>query len=432
MPKRCINIDWLEVHCFEPANDPRDAQFFRSVGLLVDERPYGTRVYREMFTVCDAADNPFIEVRRNPASQGLHGIHDASECHLRLVNAACYYDNPIALLQSFIDTYGYTFNRISRIDICLDFEYFDSGDDPARFLRRYLKGVYAKINQANIHAHGSDRWDGQTWNSISWGSPTSPIGTKFYNKTLELHDPKTDTYAKPHVRYSWLLCGLVDDFHRCTRTRADGTVYKPQIWRIEFSIRSAVKRWVRIELNGKSKNFQSLPNTLERYDSKEKLLITFAALCQHYFHFKYLVKHYDFYKTGSTEGKAVRKDRCPDKILFNFDGPQIVYKVDKNISKLLGEGRSSVRPIDSLIAKIRAYRDSHHMPDIVEACQVLIRAMEGDILRSDMRNPWNYEELKALQLALSNKVAGDSRDVTVLLRELKELLKMNDQTAVFL
>ena len=42
--RRCVNIDWLEVHVMEPIGDPHDADYYRRVGLTVSERGYGTRV----------------------------------------------------------------------------------------------------------------------------------------------------------------------------------------------------------------------------------------------------------------------------------------------------------------------------------------------------------------------------------------------------
>ena len=36
-----------------------------------------------------------------------------------------------------------------------------------------------------------------------------------------------------------------------------------------------------------------------------------------------------------------------------------------------------------------------------------------------------------LQRALSRKAAGDDTDVAVLMKEVKELLKLNDKTAIF-
>lgn len=416
--RRCVNLDWLEVHVMEPPADPHDANYFRRAGLTVVERDYGTRVYREMFTVNDTRGNPFVEVRRNPYSTGYGGVHAVEECHLRLVNAACYFDDAAARLQQFMDAYHYTFNRISRVDICMDFERFDEGDYPAAFLARYLRQVYSKINQGNITAHGADRWNGQLWNSVSWGSPTSAIGTKFYNKTQELYDQATGTYRKPHIRYAWLKCGLIDDFHKVLKKRDDGW-YTPQIWRVEFSIRSSVKKWFAIELNGKEKHYQSIRNTLDMYDCREKLLTLFASLQQHYFHFK----HYE---------KGQRKDRCRDKVLFKWSGVQTTYKVGRDDSlAILGEGAKQQRPYDTLIRKLREYQQARPRQDIVEACQVIIRAIEGDYLRSDLRNPFSYQELQQLQIALSWKSRGDETDVAVLLNEIKNLLKLNDQTAIF-
>ena len=416
--KRCVNLDWLEVHCMEPSGDPHDANYFRRVGLTVSERDYGTRVYKEMFTVNDVHGNPFVEVRREPYSTGYGGIHAVEECHLRLVNAACYLDNAAALMQNFIDTYGYYINRISRVDICLDFERFDEGDDPAVFLSRYLRQVYSKINQGNITAHGADRWNGQVWNSVSWGSPTSAIGTKFYNKTMELYDPATGTYRKPHIRYAWLKCGLIDDFHKVMKQGKDGW-YTPQIWRVEFSIRSSVKKWFAIELNGEEKHYQSIRNTLDMYDCREKLLTLFASLQQHYFHFKHFQKEQ-------------RKDRCPDKVLFRWNQPQVTYKVGRDdTSMILGEGHKQQRPCDTLIRKLKEYQLHHTAKDITDACQVIIRAIEGDYLRSDLRNPFSYVELMQLQRALAMKAAGTDTDVVVLMQEVKNILKLNDKTAIF-
>ena len=416
--KRCCNLDWLEIHALEPAADPHDALFFRRAGLDVQEREFGTRVYKEMFTVCDRMGNPFVEVRRNPYSVGYQGLHSPQECHLRLVNAACYYEDAAARLQHFLDDFDYTFNRISRVDICLDFELFDRGDDPAKFLARYLRQTYSKINQGTITAHGADRWDGQVWNSVSWGSPTSAIGTKFYNKTMELYDQASGTYRKPHIRYAWLKCGLIDDFHKVLKKKGGGW-YTPQIWRVEFSIRSSVKNWVAIELNGEAKHYQSIRNTLDMYDSREKMVTLFAALSQHYFHFKY-------YEKGQ------RKDRCRDKVLFDWGGVQLTYKVEHaDIQRLLGEGKRQRKPYDTLAKKLREFQLSKPRHDIVDACQVIISCIEGDALRSDLRNPFSYNDLIALQQALSMKASGVNEDAAILMQEVKKLLKLNDKTAIF-
>ena len=50
-PKRCVNLDWLEVHAREPIGQPHNADYFREYGCEVQEREYGTRVYKEMFVI---------------------------------------------------------------------------------------------------------------------------------------------------------------------------------------------------------------------------------------------------------------------------------------------------------------------------------------------------------------------------------------------
>ena len=144
---RCVNIDWLEVYaCEDNMHYPMNADYFRSCGYIVREREYGTRVYNEMFTIEDQRGQSFIEVRRNPASgsSSFTGLSELS-CHLRLVNRACYANNPVRDLADFMLKHNYIFQRIFRLDLCYDFRRFDSGDDPARFLRRYIENKFSKV-----------------------------------------------------------------------------------------------------------------------------------------------------------------------------------------------------------------------------------------------------------------------------------------------
>lgn len=406
---RCVNLDWLEVHAHEPTNTYHDAQFFMKEGYNVRERGYGTRVYREMFTILDNVDEPLLEIRRNPASQGLQGIHDWNECHIRLVNRTCYFDNAADFLDQFLQKYGYYNIRISRVDICLDFVSFDKGDDPQAFVRRYFRHKYAKINQGNIASHGADTWTGQEWNSLSWGSKSSAVGTKMYNKTLELYDPHFDRYKKPYIREAWFKCGLIDDIGRVTK---DGVPVN--VWRVEFSLRSAVKNWVPIEIDGKEKNYQSLKNTLEVYKGRDRLLVMFASLANHYFRFKK-------YKANK------RKDRCPDKILFDFTSAQLTYKIGRP-DTALGSGETFKARYQRLIQKIRDYQSCHYGAELHKACEILINSMSEENLRSDLANPWSREELEELKLLLHFRTRDKSLTYEAAMAEIKKLLNITDRT----
>ena len=99
--------------------------------------------------------------------------------------------------------------------------------------------------------------------------------------------------------------------------------------------------------------------------------------------------------------------------------------------KILGEGAKQKRPYDTLIKKLREYQQSKPREDIVDACQVIIKAIEGDQLRSDLRNPFSWADLMALQRVLSMKASGNDTDVAILMNEVRKLLRINDETAIF-
>lgn len=290
---RCVNIDWLQVYCREPPNIHLNAAYYKAQGYKVEIRAYGTPQYSEMFTIYEN-NMPFIEVRRNPYSLKKHGgIFNENDCHLRLSNRACYAISPIDDLRKFLLTHNYEYVSISRIDICMDFNVFDFGDKPEKVLKDYMEGKYSKINQCNISAHGKDSFKERLWNSLAWGSKNSPISTKMYNKSLELREQA----AKYYIQDTWVVAGLRVDI---------------DVWRVEFSIKSDIKGFVRLE----DGTFQD--NKLTTYDTRTKLLFVFHSLASRYFHFKH-VEYQD-------NGKLRRKDRCKDKVLFFIHKDECAYK----------------------------------------------------------------------------------------------------------
>ena len=404
--KRCVNLDWLEVHAREPKGEPHTIEYFQNCGYYVEDRGYGTRVYREMFTLCDDNGLKCIEIRRNPSSSGLNGIHDEEETHIRLVNRLLYCDNAAQIMIDFLTKHHYEDVRISRVDICLDFVRFDYGDDPERFVKRYLKHKYAKINQGNICAHGSDDWEGQTWNSLKWGTPISIVSTKMYNKTQELKETSSQKFAKPYIRQAWLLCGFIDDMDNVT---LDGK--EVNVWRVEFSVKSSQRRWAPIEIDGKPNHKYSLRNTLDCYTDRGKLITIFASLAQHYFHFKK-------YKHG------VRKDRCEDKKLFNFSDLQTVYKLAQEYA-VCGEGDKVAKRFNRLLQLLEEYDMTHYSGDAKQAAQTLISALKDDMLKADMARPWSTEELVTMRAMVVGKMIKKQFPQYIIKRVMEETLKIS-------
>lgn len=421
---RCVNLDWLEVCVLEPLDQPHDADYFRECGLVIHEREYGTKVWNQMFTILDNDHLGWIEVRRQPKSD----IIASNISHIRLTNRACYFPDAADRMQAFIDQHHYTFHHITRVDVCLDLEKFDYGDKPRDFLRRYILERFSKINQGTISSHGDDRWEGRIWRSVSWGSPSSDVGTKFYCKTLELYDPTTKQYGKPYIRQQWEANGLVDNATNVTKASPDGKVYTPEIWRIEFSIRSSVRKWFLIRLDGDEKKKQSIRNTLDMYNTKDKLLIMFAALQRHYFRFKYLQKRYNFYKEGHTDGYPVRKDRCPDKLLFNWKEQAITYKVEK---QYIATSEKPDNDLARLLNKLKQYRDQTIDMKVKQACTTIIDHLTYRIQHTDQTNPRNRDDEKVLQLVMKWKSSGIDLDVFQLLKEAQEVMNIRKEILPF-
>ena len=422
---RCVNLDWLEVYVHESRDRfPCNADYYRKQGYLVKEREYGTRQYKEMFTILDDNNNPLIEIRRNPAS----GLSDFSgfvpeSSHIRLPNWMCYRRDAVDFLRNFLLKHDYVFQSIFRIDVCYDFEYFDSGDLPERFARRYLEGVFRKVNQCKLAAYGEDAWNSCAWESLSWGSRSSMVTTKMYNKSKELASLKSD---KPYIRSMWFQCGLIDNPVRCVKVDSRGREYKPEIWRIEFSMKSTAKNWLVIEdVSGKKTKKRAIPHTLSLFDSSDKLWQRFQDLAYHYFRFKYkeykgcdnaLIKSALEQVQFNNDRELQRKDRCRDKVLFIWDKGSVFSQVMP-----LPPPSHQTMFDDVLLRRLRALLSVSGDMRVKEACKILIEALE----RKEVRRltPSEFDnDARALQMTLQAKMKGDERSTLELFHTIKEML----------
>ena len=426
---RCVNIDWLEVYC-EESNDeyPCNADYFTRRGYVVREREYGTRVYEEMFYILDSNGNDMIEVRRNPKSgdSSFVGLSPQST-HIRLFNWVCYQSNCVQLLRDFLVRHNYIFHRIYRIDVCYDFERFDSGDKPDRVARRIVEKTYLKMNQTKIHAIGDDNWGGYAWETLSWGSLTSMVSTKLYNKTKEL---AATGNKKPYILTQWLMAGLIDNPVTQVKYNKDRSQYKPDIWRVEFSIKSKADSWLILEdISGKRVKKKAVPHSLSLFDSQDKLWQRFQDLAYHYFRFK--VKTYKKQKRGvagfalgqiesNHDPELQRKDRMPEKVLFHFDQ-------DREFMHIQNVPKPSKPYHDGEVLRRRLinYAASHPDKKIREACRILVDSIDvRDIYRyTDNFDIW---QVKALQGAIQLKMGGDERSTLEIVAQLEELIKKGE------
>lgn len=410
-PKRCINLDWLEVYVLEDMSRfPCDASYYTSQGYVVHQRDYGTRVYADMFTIDDEHGQPWLEIRRHPLSMTARngGLFPENASHIRLSNYACYREDAVSALRDFLAKHNYDFVKIYRADIALDFERFDSEDDPARFIERFMAGRYSKMNQTNIAAHGEDNWGGRLWRSLSWGKPTSMISTKMYCKSIEL----AQVHDKPYIRWAWYENGLIDDPIHNNKHDSHGNVYQPQIWRVEFSIKSSAKKWFIIERSDVRHGKIPMPYTLDVFDTKPRLLLIFASLAEHYFHFK----HYE---------PDQRKDRCKDKVLFHFNLNTQFVKIERY---------TKAAPADNKLQRIAAMLSSLSLfvsdNDVLRAIDVLLAYIDTLKLSAMVDTSQDIAQIRALQQLLRERMQGVTNTSTS--RRMQQLVDLfSDDVPIF-
>lgn len=390
--KRCVNIDWLEVYVLEDnMRYPCNADYFRRCGYFVTERVYGTRQYKEMFTIEDSHGEAFIEVRRNPYSgeSDFNGLCERSS-HIRFVNRYCYFENAVRIMAEFLIKHDYEFQRIYRIDVAYDFRAFDYGDDPERFLRRYVEKKFSKVNQTKVKCFGDDGWTSIKWESVSWGSRTSMVGTKMYNKTKEL---EAGGWNKPWIVQQWFENGLID---RMTDL--------PDVWRIEFSMHSSIKNWIRIEdSDAKHNRTKLIAHSLELFDGRDKLWQRFQDLAHHYFRFKYVEYNKEANPDGTHDLK--RKDLCKDKRLFEWDKEHEFIKVD-NVSKSTLPSTENER----LRRAIIKYKGRTFDMNVRNSCDVILKALEDGIIQRHTANGIR-PEIDRIRLAIASRVDWKLDDV---------------------
>lgn len=400
---RCVNLDWLEISAEESnSRYPCDADYFRSRGFIVHERDYGTRVWGEVFTIEDENGHDWIEVRRRPPSGAseFKGLNEYS-CRLRVVNAQLYVKDCVQRFRDFLATNDYIFKRIFRIDIAYDFEYFDSKDLPARFARRYLECKYRKINQCKMNGYANDTWTAFEWESLSWGSPHSMVSTKLYNKTKEI---ETVSKHKVYIPYSWFVSGLIDDPINLTKVDSDGKLYKPEIWRLEFSMRSQAERWLVIEdQSGKRVKKKAIPHTLDMFDAPDKIWQRFQDLAFHYFRFKKYVPD-------------KRKDLCPDKVLFHWDKDHEWKQLDMALRPERPDNDLQI-----LVRHLKRYQIRTTNMKVREAIDVILDALRMvDLRRFTPRQL--FVETNALRQTLSIRLKHPEVDVIETYETIKQML----------
>lgn len=241
----CVNCDWLQFSVI--IDNPETLELECPDGFRLEILP-GNNVFRHRAIVWRVSDcAKFMTLLWHPYSRKIKSRIMTCQIHNMLLYQAGI-TQAFSLLQEITPCY---FNSMGRIDICLDFQ---AEEYELKVIRELWEGscyVQGKSEGATWwHAANDER--GRFVHCLNWGSTSSEIKVKIYNKHRELGIcDKFPDGDKPWIVSEWNRAGMD----------------KNKVWRIEFSLKSSGQ----LEWNGKA-------ITLENITQGEWLIDVFTTL----------------------------------------------------------------------------------------------------------------------------------------------------------
>lgn len=267
-----LHLDWIQmqvkwVNKLEPV-------FHRSYEVKTLE--FGTRHFKCVQEVY-LLKKRIATVTSKPHS----GILDPDAILVKFDNWVCYAVNMRKIISEFLSLNRFEFVSFSRVDFCADFNLFDNGMHPDKFIKKY---IYRKLLRLGRSPHAALHFkQGQKTHimkGLKFGSNLSEVTSYIYDKTLEMETVKW----KPHIYKSWIKAGLNVEQH---------------VWRLEFSMKSGAKMTENTETG------------------ELDILLTMKLLEPDYI-YKCFYKLYEKYFSFVWNDGQVRKDRMRPVKLFKY------------------------------------------------------------------------------------------------------------------
>lgn len=224
-----INRDWLSFSVLLAMGDEECATGARLScpdGFALVECS-GTNIYKRRVMVMNVGGEKMLTLLLEPYSAQ---ILDKRSMFVEVANKWLYgsLDWVMPLLERI---HLFSFQSLSRIDICCDFVPTLAQMQVIEGLQSNELYVAGKREGSMFHDYHIPVDGGQLVRAakcISWGSKQSNIRWKLYNKSLEIYEIDTKGKrwcTKPYIEEQWKVCGFDCD----------------NVWRLEFSIMGAAK-----------------------------------------------------------------------------------------------------------------------------------------------------------------------------------------------
>lgn len=312
-----INVDWLQVFCHDLNKDRLNVIYYGHSAYEFVLLPHGSRHFKEIWEVIDSDGEKYAVIQRIPHSS----IISADGAIVQLCNRELYRPYFASNFITFLAMHKFKYKSISRLDICFDSNNLLNGLRHSSLIKKIMNEKVLKNNQSKVQWNFSvvaNIGKPMECNSCSFGSKSSSVSTKMYNKTLEMKEQK----KKPYIIESWGYNGIDID---------------SDVWRIEISIKSDATTTIRTDTG---EIFRLIPDAFKMQSVIEDVFFSYAAK---YFAFK------------RNDGKK-NKTRMKDFEIFPKERTMTIHPV--RITNEKDSGRSDrifLKKLHTLLS------DSEHM-----------------------------------------------------------------------
>lgn len=204
--KSVLSIDWLSYYGEFSGCEPNEPYHYK-------ERDYGTKVFSRVVDLL-YFDRIVASISFSPRSSVL----EPNSAIIKFENSVLYEPNFCALREQILSACEFKVKSINRLDLALDFNYFQNGLEGHCFISQFVKDIYLHNGRGKFSITGIQQFT-SNYEYLRLGSGSSPVVAYLYNKSKEMEDVK----LKPYIVQRWKDNGLRQDV---------------PVWRLEFSMKS--------------------------------------------------------------------------------------------------------------------------------------------------------------------------------------------------
>jgi len=302
-----ITMDWLQIH----VRQVPDAYPLQLGKFIIVRQDFHTKQFSDVYYIFIEKDMVATLVGR-PHS----GILQKDSGLLKIENKYLYQEGIKGLVEDLLKALDLKFINVSRIDIACDFNEFQKGLNPERFIYYFMNGQYVKLLKSKFFVSGMHTRN-NSFEYIRFGASSSMLCYYIYNKSKEMNEVK----QKPWITELWKEKGL--DTSR-------------DVWRLEFRIHSNPRGLVDEE-TGETYAF-----------SKLEILDTYNEVYRALFH-----KYMDFrYEDGQEKKCRMKKIpllalQKPSANIMRLTDKMASNRSDKIFMRMMIELREELRGTDT-------------------------------------------------------------------------------------